>query len=257
MNASCPLGLAQLLEGSQCVRDRDCANPGAVQEEARGVVLLLDRCQGQGAQSTDRVNELAHSAGIAVDAYNGCGGHILHHTNGMTLWRFGWANVTPLCIVQLAWGNEFASLLNGRGNAAEMRDAADVIQAIENLGYTDLGGATDLRTAEISRSQGCLQAHLQNHGLDDLVDIADIEDVLVIAAGLPATTVNLLGERGANILDHFRCEIGAEEIGQEESREVDALVGIAVPVVIWHPVGRNPQDLPRHMGQVARLCVQE
>ena len=62
-----------------------------------------------------------------------------------------------------------------------MRDATDVVETVQNLTDTNLRGATGLRGAEVACSQRCLETHLQQHGLDNLVDVADVHDLLKVA----------------------------------------------------------------------------
>ena len=49
--------------------------------------------------------------------------------------------------------------------------------------------------------------------VDNLVDIAHIHNLLKVSTGAPAASMDLLAETGADILQHFRREIGSKEIG--------------------------------------------
>ena len=175
----------------------------------------------------------------------------------MTLWRFGRADVAELGVVELARSNELAGLLNRSGDAAEVRDSSNVVQAVENLADSDFTGAANLGRAEVASGQRSLEAHLQDHGLNNLVDVRDIHDFLKVPGGAPATRVNLLGERGADVLNHLRGEIRPEEIGQEEPRQIHQLIGVGVTVVVGHSGRSHPHYLSSHVRQEACFCVVE
>ena len=110
----------------------------------------------------------------------------------MTLRSLRWAHESELGIVELTRGDQLARLLNRRGDAAQVREPRDVVQTIQNLADTILSGAARLGRAEVARGQARLQTHLQIRGLDHLVDVADIENLLEVPSGLPTPTVNLL-----------------------------------------------------------------
>ena len=59
--------------------------------------------------------------------------------------------------------------------------------------------------------------------------------------------MNLLGQRRANILDHLRGEVGSKEVREQEPRQVDQLVRIAVAVVVGHSCRSHPHYLSGHM----------
>ena len=99
-----------------------------------------------------------------------------------------------------------------------MGDARNVIQAIEHLRDADLGRPTDLGGAEVARGEGRLEADLEDDRLDDLVDVRHIHNLFKISRGPPAAAVNLLCQRGADVLDHLGGEIRPEQIRQEEAR---------------------------------------
>ena len=67
--------------------------------------------------------------------------------------------------------------------------------------------------------------------------------------------MNLLVQGGADILDHLRGKVAAEQVRQEKSRQIYTLIGVAVAVILGNSTARHPQNLPRHMTEKARLCV--
>ena len=159
--------------------------------------------------------------------------------------------------MKLAGCNQLARLLNRGRDAPKMRNAGNVVQAIQNLGYTNLARAADLGRAEVASGKRGLQAHLQDHGLDHFVDVRHIHNLLEIPGRAPAPAVNLLGQRRANVLDHLRGEVGPEEIGKQEAWQVHQLVRIGVPVVVRHTGRGHPHYLSSHMSQEACLVIVE
>ena len=67
--------------------------------------------------------------------------------------------------------------------------------------------------------------------------------------------MNLLRHTGADILNHLRREVSAEEVRQEETRKVHTLVRICVTVVIGDARRVHPEDLAGHVRQEARLII--
>ena len=67
--------------------------------------------------------------------------------------------------------------------------------------------------------------------------------------------MNLLGQTGPHVLDHAVIVRLAHQVGQQESGNVDALVGVGVPVVLGDALARHPEDLAAHVGEKARLFV--
>ena len=65
--------------------------------------------------------------------------------------------------MQLTRRNEFARLLNRRRDTAQVRDTADIIQAVQHLTHTDLRRTTDLCAAKVACSEARLQTHLNDY----------------------------------------------------------------------------------------------
>ena len=82
--------------------------------------------------------------------------------------------------MQLTRRNEFARLLNRRADAAQVRDTTDVVQAVEYLADAHFRRATDLCGAEVTRSKTRLQTYFNNCALNDLVDIADVQNIFKV-----------------------------------------------------------------------------
>ena len=101
-------------------------------------MLRHDGLLVQEVQSAEAGNEVIDAARIAEDTHDRRGGHILHHTNGMTLWRLTRTNVAELRVVELTRSDELACLLNGCADTTQMRQTRNVIQAIQHLGHTVL-----------------------------------------------------------------------------------------------------------------------
>lgn len=160
-----------------------------------------------------------------------------------------------LRVVQLARGRELARLLNRGRDAAQVGNAGNIVEPIEHLGHTDLTRPTNLRGAKVARGQRRLQTHLQNHRLDHLVNVADIDDLLEVPTRSPAAPVNLLGQTGPDVLHHLRREIGAKEVGEEETWQIHELIRIGITVIVRHSGADHPENFPGHMRQEARFCV--
>ena len=86
MNPAAALGLAELSECPKRVRRRKSPDPGAIEEQARRRVLLHDGSGVERLQRPDRIDILAHSLRIAVNAHVRRARHVLHYANRMTLW---------------------------------------------------------------------------------------------------------------------------------------------------------------------------
>ena len=67
--------------------------------------------------------------------------------------------------------------------------------------------------------------------------------------------MDLLGQRCADILDHLRSKVSAEEVGKEEARHVYTLVRIPISVIIGNPSRIDPENLPRDVCKEAGLCI--
>ena len=83
--------------------------------------------------------------------------------------------------MQLTRRNEFTRLLNRRAHTAQVRDTTDVVQTVQHLTDTDLRRATNLCRAEVARSKTCLETYLNNCALNDLIDIADVQNIFKVA----------------------------------------------------------------------------
>ena len=82
--------------------------------------------------------------------------------------------------MQLTRRNELTCLLNWRRDAAQVRDTTDVVQTVQHLTDTDLCRSTDLCGAEVTRGETRLETNLDNCALNDLVDIADVQNIFKV-----------------------------------------------------------------------------
>ena len=58
-----------------------------------------------------------------------------------------------------------------------------------------------------------------------------------------------------NILDHLGGEVSTKEISQKESRQIHALVGVCVTVIVLNARCINPENLTCHVAKETRLFV--
>ena len=114
--------------------------------------------------------------GAREDGDVGRDGHVLDDADAVALGRLAGTDHPVLGIVELAGFNQLARLFNGRREAAHVADGRGEIEAIQDLGYADLGGPADFPRAEIARGQRGLEGHVENGGLDDFPNIVDIDD---------------------------------------------------------------------------------
>ena len=98
----------------------------------------------------------------------------------MTFWRFTGTHKHDRRIVEFAWLNEFPGFFNRCAASAHMGNGGEVVETIEDLGDSDLGGSSEFGGAEITGGKGRTKADVNDRGLDDLVNIADVDNVLVI-----------------------------------------------------------------------------
>ena len=115
-----PLGLSEKFQSVESILRGQCPQPGPVQEEASGRMLLRHGSGMERLQSSGRLDELLDRLCIAVNTDNGCGGHVLHNSYRVSLWRLRRTDVTPLRVVEFAGSNELPRFLNRRGDAAEV-----------------------------------------------------------------------------------------------------------------------------------------
>ena len=67
--------------------------------------------------------------------------------------------------------------------------------------------------------------------------------------------MDLLGEGGFHVLDHAIVVCLAEQVGQKETRDVDAFVGIGIAIVGGDAFGHGPEYFAAEMGEEACLLV--
>jgi len=112
VDAPAPLRLPEKFQHRESIVLCECSQPGPVQKEARGRMLLPHTCRLQRLQGAGRLDELLDRLGVAVDADDGRGGHVLHHTYRVSLRSLRRTNEAPLGIMQLAGSDELARFLN-------------------------------------------------------------------------------------------------------------------------------------------------
>ena len=122
-----------------------------------------------------------------------------------------------------------------------MTQRRNVIQTTQDLADTNLGRPSDFGTSEIAGGQSRFQADLDNGRLDDLVEIAHIQDFLERTRGTPGSTVNLLGDGCLHVLEHLDLEERPEEVTEKESRRINTLIRIRISVVITDALVCDPQ----------------
>ena len=67
--------------------------------------------------------------------------------------------------------------------------------------------------------------------------------------------MNLTAEACANVLHHLCGKEGTEEIRQQETRQINALVRIGITVVILNTRGVDPEKFARHVAKETRLLI--
>ena len=155
----------------------------------------------------------------------------------------------------LSWSNQLARLLDRRRDASQVRNRRRIVHAVEHLRHTNLVGPADLSASKVARGQRGLQTDIHDRGLDDLVDVVDVDDVGPVSRGLPRSAVNLLGQCGLHVLHHAVVVSLAKEIGQKESRDVHTFVRIRITVIDGDAFRGGPQRLACHVRQETRLFV--
>ena len=67
--------------------------------------------------------------------------------------------------------------------------------------------------------------------------------------------MNLFGERGFHVLHHAIVVCFAEEIGQEEARDINAFIGVGITVIGRDAFADRPEHLANHVGEEAGLLI--
>ena len=155
----------------------------------------------------------------------------------------------------LSWSNQLARLLDRSRDASQVRDRRRIVHAVKHLRHADLVGPANLSASKVARGQRGLQTDIHDRGLDDLVDVVDVDDVRPVSRGLPRSAVNLLGQCGLHVFHHAVVVGLAKEIRQKESRDVHAFVRIRIAVIDGDAFGGGPQRLACHVRQETRLFV--
>ena len=67
--------------------------------------------------------------------------------------------------------------------------------------------------------------------------------------------MDLLVQGRADILDHLRGEVAAEQVCEKKARQIYTLIGVAVTVILRDSTAGDPENLARHVTKEACLCV--
>ena len=87
------------------------------------------------------------------------------------------------------------------------------------------------------------------------MDIADIENLLKVPRGLPATAVDFLRQICLDVLHQHGGEMRAEEVRKQEPRQIHTLVGIRITVVVLDTTDAHPENFASHVCKETRLLI--